>query len=208
MVPQPSSPVSWNASGPRSIEREDRWCYLVQVLQAQIEIIDELERTEDSVTIVGSGQVSLGMRNGSYLHVNEAGLADDGGVDLALISHSGSQILVQVKAANALRQDNQYLALGPVNVAEAWFVAVIERFQRVLKVRSLRVEGSALLVGGAVIRSTPSTLQSRLDEMAVRGTQRVRAQLDRLHAQGKIDDAGNLLVPLPDDMKPGSTTDV
>jgi hypothetical protein len=65
-----------------------------------------------------------------------------------------------------------------------------------------------LLIGGAVIRSTPSSFQSRLDEMAARGTRRVTEQLDRLRAQGKIDDRGNLLVALPDDMCPDSKTDV
>jgi len=59
-----------------------------------------------------------------------------------------------------------------------------------------------------VIRSTPSSLQSRLDEMALRGTQRVRDQLGRLQSQGKIDDAGDLLVPWPEDMKADSKTDV
>ena len=57
-----------------------------------------------------------------------------------------------------------------------------------------------------MIRSTP--LQSRLDEMAVRGTQGVRDQLGRLQSQGKIDDAGNLLVPWPEDMNADSKTDV
>jgi hypothetical protein len=178
------------------------------MLQAQIEIVDEGGRTEDSVTIVGSGEVSLRMHNGSYLHVDIAGLVKDSTSELAVISHSGSEITVQVKAGNALRQGGRYLAPGAVDVAEVWFVAEIERFRRVLKVRTVWVKGSALLAGGAVIRSTPSSLQSRLDEMALRGTQRVRDQLGRLQSQGKIDAAGDLLVPWPEDMKADSKTDV
>lgn len=172
------------------------------MLQAQIEIVDEAGHTEDLVTIVGAGQVSVGMRAGSCLHTDEAT------PDLAVIWHSGSRVWVQVKAANALRQHDRYLAQGSIDVVQPVFVAFIEAPRRYLKVRPLRVDGAALLAGGAVIRSTPSSFQSRLDEMAARGAQRVTEQLDRLRTQGKIDDRGNLLVALPDDMRPDSKTDV
>ena len=98
------------------------------MLQAQIDIIDEAGHTEDSVTILGRGQVSLGFRNGSYLHSDEAQ------PDLAVISHDGARVLVQVKAANMLRRDNQLLAIGsvPVTTAPAFvvFIAALRRYVR------------------------------------------------------------------------------
>jgi hypothetical protein len=186
---------------------------LPMMLQAQIEIVDEAGRVEDAVTIVGSGQVSVGMRDGSYLH------ADEAAPDLAVIQHTGSQVLIVVKCTDTLRQDDRYLARGAIDILRPTLLIVPglpgivepglpEVRPRYLKIKPLHIEGTELLSGGAVIRSTPSSFQSRLDEMAARGTQRVRDQLDRLRAQGKIDAAGNALVPLPADMLSDSPTDV
>jgi hypothetical protein len=62
--------------------------------------------------------------------------------------------------------------------------------------------------GGAVIHSTSSSLVSRAQASAARGAVKVTQQLQRLRDQGKIDEHGNILVPWPDDMKPGSSTDL
>jgi hypothetical protein len=74
-------------------------------------------------------------------------------------------------------------------------------------VKQIFVNGE-LLAGGAVIHSAPSALVRRAQASAARGAVEVTRQLQRLREQGKIDDDGNILVPWPDDMKPGSTTDL
>jgi len=77
------------------------------MLQAQIDIVDEAGHTEESVTIVGSGRVSLGARQtGGYLH------ADEAAPDLAVIAQDGGRVSIEVKAANALQRDNAFLATG------------------------------------------------------------------------------------------------
>ncbi len=54
--------------------------------------------------------------------------------------------------------------------------------------------------------------RSRLQQLAERsigiGRQEVSDQLARLRARNVIDDRGNLLVPPPADMDPGSSTDL
>jgi hypothetical protein len=74
-------------------------------------------------------------------------------------------------------------------------------------VKQVIVRGE-LLRGSAVIHTSPSSLVSRAQASAARGAVEVTQQLQRLHAQGKIDENGNVLVPWPDDMKAGSSTDL
>lgn len=61
-------------------------------------------------------------------------------------------------------------------------------------------------------RALPSTLASslidRAQASAKRGAAEVTEQLRRLRDQGKIDERGNILVPWPDDMNAGSSTDL
>jgi hypothetical protein len=78
-----------------------------EMLQAQIDIVDEAGHTEESVTILGSGRVSLGTRQtGGYLH------ADEAAPDLAVIVHDGERISIDVKVANSLQRDNAFIAKG------------------------------------------------------------------------------------------------
>ena len=170
------------------------------MLQAQIDIVDEAGHTEESVTILGSGRVSLGARQtGGYLHVDEAA------PDLAVIVQDGSRVSLEVKVANALQRDNSFIALGHLDLATVRnnLLAFIEQSRRYLRVTQLDVNGE-LLCGNAVIHTTPSSLLRRARATAARGAIEVAQQLQRLRDQGKIDADGNVLVPWPDDMKPGS----
>src|SRR5882762_7931483 len=111
------------------------------MLQAQIDIIDEAGHPEESVTIVGSGRVSLGRREtGGYLH------ADEAAPDIAVISHDGLRVLIEVKVANALQRDNGFLATGSFDLGPARdaTVAFIEPFHRYVSVKQNIVHGELL----------------------------------------------------------------
>jgi hypothetical protein len=181
---------------------------LKEMLQAQIDIVDEAGHTEESVTILGSGRVSLGTRDtGGYLH------ADEAATDLAVIIQDGARVSIDVKAEKALQRDSAFLALGSFVLASAQqvIIAFIEQARRYIQVKQVFVSGE-LLRGGAVIHSTPplfpSSLVRRAQASAAQGAALVTQQLQRLRDQGKIDEHGNILVPWPDDMKPGSSTDL
>jgi hypothetical protein len=181
---------------------------LKEMLQAQIDIVDEAGHTEESVTILGSGRISLGTRQtGGYLH------ADEAAPDLAVIIQDGARVSIEVKVANALQRDNVFMARGFLDLgpAQAGTVAFIEQVRRYVKVKQIFVSGD-LLSGGAVIHSTPSSFPSslvrRAQASAAQGALEVTQELRRLRDEGKIDEHGNLLVPWPDDMKPGSSTDL
>lgn len=60
----------------------------------------------------------------------------------------------------------------------------------------------------SAVREHPSELVRWASVAAAKGIVRVREHLARLRERGLIDDQGNLLVPLPDDMRPDSETDV
>jgi hypothetical protein len=174
------------------------------MLQAQIEIVDEAGHTEESMTILGSGRVSLGTRQtGGYLH------ADEAAPDLAVIYHDGTHVSIEVKVANALQRDGSFIGLGRLELAAArkGVVAFIEQLRRYVKVKQIFVTGE-LLNGNAVIHTAPSSLISRAEASAAQGAVELAQQLQRLRDQGKIDEHGKILVPWPDDTKPGSSTDL
>jgi hypothetical protein len=174
------------------------------MLQAQIDIVDEAGDTEETVTILGSGRVSLGTRQtGGYLH------ADEAAPDLAVIAQDGGRVSIEVKAANSLQRDNTFIATGSFNLSfsQHALVAFILQLRRYVKVKQTVVNGE-LMSGGAVIHSTPSSLISRARVSIARGAVEVAEELRELRDQGKIDEHGNLLVPWPDDMKPDSSTDL
>ncbi len=177
---------------------------LKEMLQAQIDIVDEAGHTEESMTILGSGRVSLGTRQtGGYLH------ADEAATDLAVIVQDGARVSIDVKVANALQRDNGFITQGALDLAPMrnTTVAFIEQLRRYVKVKQIFVNGE-LVRGGAVIHSTTSSLIRRAQASAARGAIEVTQRLQRLRDQGKIDEHGNILVPWPDDMKPGSSTDL
>jgi len=104
------------------------------MLQAQIDIVDEAGDTEESVTILGSGRISLGTRQtGGYLH------ADEAPPDLAVIVQDGARVSIEVKVANALQQDNVFIARGSFDLAPAQpaTVAFIEQLRRYVKVKQI-----------------------------------------------------------------------
>jgi hypothetical protein len=174
------------------------------MLQAQIDIVDEAGHTEESVTILGPGRVSLGTRRtGGYLH------ADEDAPDLAVITQDGERVSIEVKVANSLQRDNTFIAMGSINLsfAQHALVAFIQQLRRYVKVKQTVVTGE-LMSGGAVIHSTPSSLLARARASIARGAVEVAQELQELREQGKIDEHGNLLVPWPDDMKPDSSTDL
>lgn len=174
------------------------------MLQAQIEIVDEAGQTEESVTILGAGRVSLGTRQtGGYLH------ADEAAPDLAVITQDGERVSIEVKVANSLQRDNTFIAKGSFNLSFAQhpLVAFILQLHRYVKVKQTVVTGE-LMSGGVVIHSTPLSLHARARASIARGAVEVAQELQELRDQGKIDEHGNLLVPWPDDMKPDSSTDL
>jgi hypothetical protein len=174
------------------------------MLQAQIDIIDEAGRTEESVTIVGSGRISLGTRaTGGHLHVDEAA------PDLAMIAQDGARVSIEVKVANALQRDNAFIATGSLDLGQPGnaTVAFVERLRRYVRVKQVNVNGE-LLRGAAIIHTTPSSLLRRAQASASQGAVEVTQQLQRLQQQGKIDERGNVIVPWPDDMSSDSTTDL
>jgi len=126
-----------------------------------------------------------------------------------VIVQDGERVSIEVKVKNALQRDNAFLAPGALDLASVrnTAVAFIEQLHRYVKVKQSFVNGE-LLRGGAVIHSTPSSLVRRAQASAVQGAIEVTQRLQRLRDQGKIDEHGNLLVPWPDDMKPGSSTDL
>jgi hypothetical protein len=98
---------------------------------------------------------------------------------------------------------------GRVTLDKEAFVEWLEVIKRKMRVRTITVPGSTLLGGrGAVIRSQPSELEAWTAQSATRGAAVVTEELARLRAEGKIDENGKVLVELPNDMKPGSGTDV
>jgi hypothetical protein len=175
------------------------------MLQAQIEILDEAGHTEESMTILGSGRVSVGTRQtGGYLH------ADEAATDLAVIVQDGPRVSIDVKVANALQRDNGFITQGSLDLAPMrnTAIAFIEQLRRYVKVKQIFVNGELLRGGGAVIHSTTSSLIRRAQASSAQGAIEVTQRLQRLRDQGKIDEHGNILVPWPDDMKPGSSTDL
>jgi hypothetical protein len=169
------------------------------MLQAQIEIVDESGRTEESARILGSGRVSIGKRTtGGLLHVDEAES------DYGSVVKDGAEVVVQLKSGSA-----RY-ALDALHRAIDVF---LDEAVRHLKVTQVVADGD-LLAGNAIIRTLPSSaplgssLVRRAQASAARGAVAVSQQLQRLRDQGKLDESDRLLVPLPADMKPGSQTDL
>ncbi|HET7501772.1 MAG TPA: hypothetical protein VFK02_12230 [Kofleriaceae bacterium] len=175
------------------------------MLQARIDIVDETGHTEESVTILGSGRISVGPRpNGGYLH------ADEAGVDCAVVTQEGARLLIQVKSPNALQRDNAFIPCGELDLgpAQNTAIAFIQQLRRYLKVTQLVVSGE-LLSGGAVIHSgAQSSLSTRTRASIAQGALELATELQELRDQGKIDEHGNILVPWPDDMNPDSSTDL
>ena len=114
-----------------------------------------------------------------------------------------------MKVANALQRDNGFITQGALDLAPMrnTTVAFIEQLRRYVKVKQIFVNGE-LVQGGAVIHSATSSLIRRAQTSAARGAIEVTQRLLRLRDQGKIDEHGNILVSWPDDMKPGSSTDL
>jgi hypothetical protein len=173
--------------------------------EAQIEIVNESGRVEDRVRIVGTGEVALATRGESRLEVAPGDPAD---VDAVIALRDGS-VTIEARKHQALRVDDVFLPLAAPREVQRGLVALIVAARRHLHVRAV-VDPTASLMSpaGAVIRDDPSELMRWSAEAAARGTTRVSEHLARLRARGAIDGGGRLLVPPPDDMSPGSKTDV
>lgn len=184
------------------------------MLQAQIDIVDEAGHTEESMTILGSGRVSLGAREtGGYLH------ADEIETDLAVIVQDGTSVSIDVKEQNA-HQPGAHIKLELVEpgAAPRQHVMFIETLRRRLEVRQVFVDGD-LLQGNALFhtmvpaaRVVPAMMSSslirRAQPLIAQGALEVTRELRELREQGKIDEHGDLIVPWPDDMRPDSPTDL
>jgi hypothetical protein len=126
-----------------------------------------------------------------------------------VITQDGGLLSIDVKVAGTLQRDNTFIARGSLNLSFAphAVVAYILQLRRYVKVTQTVINGE-LMSGGAVIHSMPSSLIDRARATIAQGSIEVARELQELRDQGKIDELGNILVPLPDDMKPDSTTDL
>jgi hypothetical protein len=167
------------------------------MLQAQIDIIDEAGHPEESVTIVGSGRVSLGTRaTGGHLHTDEAE------TDLAVIVHDGTSVSIDVKQQNA-HQPAMHVKLEP-GAARRDYEMFIAAVRRCLEVKQVFVDGD-LLQGNAIIHKmapAASISSAMMSSPLVRRAQPLIAQgaaevTRELREQGKIDEHGDLIVPWP-----------
>ena len=145
------------------------------MLQAQIDILDDAGQTEESVTILGSGQVSLGRREtGGYLH------ADEAAPDLAVITQDGARVLIEVKVPNVLQRDEVFVAKGSYDLtfARSAYLAFLEATRRrYLRVKQVAVSGQ-LLRGNAIIHMSSPSLIDRARAAAERGAARGRGAGD------------------------------
>jgi hypothetical protein len=129
--------------------------YLKDMLLAQIEIVDETGHIEESMTIIGSGRVSLGRRQtGGYLHVDEIA------TDLAVIVQGGGRVSIEVKVENSLQHEATFVARGSLDLASAQNerLGFVEQVRRYVEVKQVFVSGE-LLSGSAIVRNmVPSSL--------------------------------------------------
>jgi hypothetical protein len=173
--------------------------------EAQIEIVDDAGNVEDRVRIVGTGEVALATTDRAWLQLTPEDPAD---VD-AIIALRGGSVTIEAKKDQALRVDDEFLPRATPRDVPQGLTALIAAVRRTLRVRTLEVPNASLMSpGGAVIREETSEFERWLSESAARGAAKVSEQLADLRTRGMIDEHGNLLVPLPEDMNPDSKTDV
>ena len=176
--------------------------------EAQIEIVDPAGIVEDRVNIVGGGEVGLSTRDRKCEFHAISSEHGDHDIDVVISLRDG-MVFVQAKAAQTLRVNGKYLAAAEKMNVHRELIAFIAAAEARLRVRTVVLVASSLLsAAGAVIRNRPSALESWSLRSATRGARKVSEHLARLRANGSIDESGKLLVPLPDDVKPGSPTDV
>jgi hypothetical protein len=175
---------------------------------AQIEIVDDADQIEDRVSIVGAGEVGLATKGRCEFQVISSELT--GPPPDAVIVLRDSVVFLEVKTAGALRVNGRELGSAERMAVEHELIAYIcAAMHRRLRVRTILFTTASLLsVAGAVIRMKPTQLETWSARAAVRGARRVSEHLARLRANGSIDENGKLLVPLPADMNPDSSTDV
>lgn len=175
--------------------------------EARIEIVDLTGHVEDRVSIIGKGEVGLSTKGRCEFQAMSPGRPDVN-PDVVIVLRDGD-VYVQVKAAGTLQVNGKDLAIAErTNVRDEW-VASIGIVERRLHVRTVVLATASLLsAAGAVIQSKPSQLEAWSARAATRGGRKVSEHLARLRAKGSIDENGNLLVAVPEDMKPDSPTDV
>jgi hypothetical protein len=173
--------------------------------EAQIEIVDEAGHVEDRVRIVGAGEIALATKDRARLQSTSEDPAD---VD-AIIALRGGSVTVEAKKPRALRVDDEFLPMAQPRFVPQGLNALIAAVRRTLRVRTVEdPTASPMGPGGIVIREEPSELVRQASAAATKGLVKVREHLDRLRARGAIDEQGRLLVPPPEDMNPGSKTDL
>lgn len=173
--------------------------------EAQIEIVDETGHVEDRVRIVGTGEIALATKDRAWFQLTSDDPAD---VDAIIALHGGS-VTVEARKPKALRVDDAFLPMAQPRGVPRVLVALIAAVKRTLRVRTVELPTASLMTpGGAVIREETSDFERRLSESVARGAAKVSEQLADLRARGMIDEQGKLLVPLPEDMRPDSKTDV
>lgn len=176
--------------------------------QAQIEIVDDAGETQDRVLIVGAGEVELATQGRCELRVvlpERAGPSPD-----VLIALRDGAVIVEAKAPGTLQVNGKALDCAERLAVDRELIAqILTAMHRHLRVRATRLTTASLLSpAGAVIRTKPTPLEAWSTRAAARGARKVSEHLARLRASGTIDENGQLLVPLPADMNPDSSTDV
>ena len=168
--------------------------------EAQIEVFDDQGQVHERVRIVGDGEVAL---DDATLRATDEGDTPD-----AVIRLRNGVVTFEAKIPTKVLVNGRVIS-ARVTLDKEAFVEWLEVIKRKMRVRTITVPGSTLLGGrGAVIRSQPSQLEAWAAQSSAQGARVVAEQLARLRAEGKIDENGKVLVELPDDMKPGSGTDV
>jgi len=174
---------------------------------AQMEIVDDAGQIEDRVSIVGAGEVGLATQGRCEFHVaspESAGPPPD-----AVIVLRDGAVFVEARAPGTLRVNGRDLGRAERLVVDRELIAHIAAMHRRLWVRTVFLTTASLLsAAGAVIRTKPTRLEAWSAGAVARGARKVSEHLARLRDNGSIDENGKLLVPLPLDMNPDSSTEV
>ena len=175
--------------------------------EAHIEIVDDAGEIEDRVSIVGAGEVGLATKDRCEFQVvspERVGPQPD-----MVITLRDGAVFVEANVPGTLRVNGKELGRAERMAVERELIVHVTAMHRRLRVRTIFLANSSLLsVAGAVIRRKPTQLEAWSAHAAVRGAHKVSEHLARLRANGSIDENGKLLVPLPADMNPDSSTDV
>lgn len=171
--------------------------------EAQIEIVDDGGEIEDRVRIVGAGEVGLATTGRCEFQT----VLPECGADVVFVLRDRT-FFMQAKSSGMLHVNGKELGRARMPI-ERELIAHVTAMHRRVRVKMFLLSTASLSsTEGAVIRMKPTPLEAWSTRAAARGARKVSEHLARLRANGSIDEDGKLLVPLPADMNPDSSTDV